>query len=150
VTAEIAIRKAGYDDIPAILALLMDDDLGKLRETVDIETYAAAFRAIEDDPNQLLAVGETRGAVIACLQITFIPGLSRKGMWRGHVEAVRVARHLRGQGIGTRMMRWAIACCRERKCGLVQLTSDERRPEAHRFYEALGFTGSHRGFKLAL
>ena len=88
--------------------------------------------------------------MIGCLQLTFIPGLSRAGMWRGQIEAVRVAAAQRGRGVGRAMLRWAIEQCRARGCGLVQLTTDKRRADAHRFYESLGFGASHEGMKLAL
>jgi ribosomal protein S18 acetylase RimI-like enzyme len=106
--------------------------------------------AIDADPNQFLAVITHATQVIGTLQISFIPGLSRQGSWRGQIEAVRVARHWRDAGIGTRMVEWAIAECRARGCSLVQLTTDKERPEAHGFYESLGFTASHIGYKLAL
>jgi ribosomal protein S18 acetylase RimI-like enzyme len=146
-------RDATAEDIPAIIAMLVDDELGKLREdlgTTPNAAYLAAFAAIERDPNQLLAVADQDGLVVGCLQLTFIPGLSRTGMWRGQIEAVRVASDQRGSGLGKAMMQWAIAQCRARGCGLVQLTTDKRRPDAHRFYEALGFEASHEGMKLAL
>jgi ribosomal protein S18 acetylase RimI-like enzyme len=148
-----AFRAATTEDLPAILALLMDDALGKLREDLGPPLnprYLEAFAAIERDPNQLLAVADHDGLVMGCLQLTFIPGLSRTGMWRGQIEAVRVASAQRGSGLGKAMMQWAIAQCRARGCGLVQLTTDKRRAEAHHFYEALGFEASHEGMKLAL
>ena len=93
---------------------------------------------------------ELGGEVVAYLQITFIPGLSRKGSWRGQIESVRVASRLRGLGIGRQILEHAIELCRARGCSLVQLTSDKTRAEAHRFYGRLGFVASHDGFKLAL
>lgn len=146
-------RAAQADDLDAIIALLADDDLGQSREHVATPTdpaYLAAFRAIVDDPNQLLAVVEDADGLAGCLQISFIPGLSRRGMWRGQIEGVRIARRLRGKGLGRTMLDWAIERCRERKCQLVQLTSDKSRSDALRFYESLGFVASHEGFKLAL
>jgi GNAT superfamily N-acetyltransferase len=146
-------RAATADDLPAIIALLMDDALGKPREDLGTPIdprYLDAFAAISCDPNQLLAVADQEGLVIACLQITFIPGLSRHGMWRGQIEGVRVASTRRGSGVGRAMMLWAIDRCRERGCGLIQLTTDKRRADAHRFYAALGFEASHEGMKLAL
>jgi GNAT superfamily N-acetyltransferase len=148
-----AFRAATVEDLPAILALLMDDALAKLREDLGTPVnprYLEAFAAIERDPNQLLAVADQDGLVVGCLQLSFIPGLSRTGLWRGQIEAVRVASGQRGSGLGKAMMQWAIAQCRARGCGLVQLTTDKRRPDAHRFYEALGFEASHEGMKLAL
>jgi ribosomal protein S18 acetylase RimI-like enzyme len=150
---DVVFRSATVDDLPAIVALLMDDPLGKLRE--DLSTplnpaYLAAFEAIERDPNQLLAVADEAGEVVGCLQLSFLPGLSHLGMWRGQIEAVRVASSRRGSGIGKAMIQWAIEQCRGRGCGLVQLTTDKRRVDARRFYEALGFKASHEGMKLAL
>jgi GNAT superfamily N-acetyltransferase len=147
------IRAATVHDLPAIVALLVDDPLGKLREDLGTPInpcYLDAFAAIARDPNQLLAVADAGGEVVGCLQLTFIPGLSRLGMWRGQIEAVRIAADRRGGGLGGALLRWAIEQCRERGCGLVQLTTDKRRAEAHRFYAALGFEASHEGMKLYL
>jgi GNAT superfamily N-acetyltransferase len=146
----VILRRATEADLPAIVALLADDVLGAAREAPGDPAYAAAFAAIEADPNQMLAVAEEAGRVLGCLQLTFIPGLSRRGMWRGQIEGVRVAAGQRGTGLGRRMFEWAIAQCRARGCGLVQLTTDKARPDAHRFYESLGFVASHEGMKLAL
>ena len=88
--------------------------------------------------------------MIGVLQLSFIPGLTRRGMWRGQIEGVRVAAGERGSGIGRAMLEWAVAQCRKRGCGLVQLTSDKRRSEAHKFYETLGFQATHEGYKLSL
>ena len=149
----VIFRPARRDDLPAIVALLADDPLGRDREMAGAALhpcYAQAYLAIERDANQLLAVAEREGRIVGCLQLSFIPGLTRQGTWRGQIEGVRVAGAARGGGIGHAMLRWAIAECRRRGCGLVQLTSDERRPDAHRFYEALGFRATHRGYKLAV
>ena len=146
-------RRATRDDLPTIVALIADDQIGRTRE--DLSTppnaaYVEAFAAIQRDENQILAVAEQDGAVIGCLQITFIPGISRQGMWRGNIESVRVAKELRGQGIGRAFFEWAIAQCRMRGCKLVQVTTDKRRSDASRFYQSLGFTPSHDGMKLSL
>lgn len=146
-------RRASAADVPAVVALLADDPLAARREDTTAEAlpgYLAAFRAIERDPNQLLAVAEVAGTVVGCLQITFLPGLSRQGAWRGQIESVRIADGQRGKGLGAAFVRWAIDCCRDRGCTLVQLTSDRSRHAAHRFYERLGFVGSHLGMKLTL
>ena len=151
--ASVVFRRAASDDLPAIVALLADDPIGSGRESVGAQLdpcYAAAFAAIERDPNQLLEVAENGGKVIGVLQLSFIPGLTRRGMWRGQVEGVRVAGAERGTGIGRAMLLWAVEECRKRGCGLVQLTSDKRRTAAHAFYEALGFRATHEGYKLAL
>ncbi len=149
----IAFRRATAADLQTIVVLLADDPLGRERETLGTQLdsrYRDAFTAIDRDPNQLLAVAESGGQVIGVLQLSFIPGLTRRGMWRGQIEGVRVAAGERGSGVGRVMLQWAIGQCRNRGCGLVQLTSDERRSDAHRFYEALGFQATHRGYKLSL
>lgn len=149
-----SFRLARLSDLAAIVRLLADDDLGGGREIVadPIDTrYLSAFAAIEADANQLLAVAvDAAGEVVGCLQLSFIPGLSRTGMWRGQIESVRVARELRGSGLGAQFIEWAIAQCVERGCGLVQLTSDKTRKDSIRFYEKLGFVASHEGMKRSL
>jgi GNAT superfamily N-acetyltransferase len=147
---EPTIRRATAEDVPAIVALLADDDLGKAREAPGDPCYAEAFAAIAADPNQFLAVVDDGGEVAGCLQLSFIPGLSLKGMWRGQIESVRIAASRRGQGLGHVMINWAIAECRRRGCGLVQLTMNKSRTDSHRFYKSLGFEATHEGFKLTL
>ena len=149
----IAFRRAAPDDLPAVVALLADDPIGSERESAGTPLdprYAEAFSAIERDANQLLAVVDRDGRVIGVLQLSFIPGLTRRGMWRGQIEGVRVATSARQGGVGRAMLEWAIEQCRKRGCGLVQLTSDKRRSGAHGFYEALGFRATHEGYKLSL
>jgi len=151
--ASVTFRRAASDDLAAIVALLADDPIGSGRESPGERLdpgYTDAFAAIGRDPNQLLAVAEIGGTVIGCLQLSFVPGLTRRGMWRGQIEGVRIAGAERGTGLGRTMLRWAIEECRRRGCGLVQLTSDKRRAEAHLFYEALGFRATHEGYKLEL
>jgi ribosomal protein S18 acetylase RimI-like enzyme len=146
----VTFRRATSQDVPMIVALLADDVLGAKREAPGDPAYAAAFAAIDADPNQLLAVAEDDGRVVGCLQITFLPGLSHRGAWRGQVESVRVASDQRGTGLGRAMLDWAVAQCRARGCAMVQLTTDKSRADARRFYESLGFTASHEGMKLRL
>src|SRR5438067_4229359 len=142
----VAFRRATPDDLETIVALLADDPLGRERENPESQLhscYRDAFAAIERDSNQLLAVAERAGQVIGVLQLSFIPGLTRQGMWRGQIEGVRVAVGERTTGIGRAMLEWAVEECRRRGCGLVQLTSDKHRTAAHGFYEALGFEATH-------
>ncbi|MFZ6680534.1 GNAT family N-acetyltransferase [Undibacterium sp. Tian12W] len=150
--SRLSIRRAVRQDLPRLLELIADDDLGKNREGVGSEEacYAEAFERITADDNQFLMVAELDGRIIAMQQVTFIPGLSRKGSTRAMIESVRVDGYLRGQGIGHWFIEQAIALARERGCQLVQLTSDKKRIQAHRFYGSMGFTASHEGFKLQL
>jgi GNAT superfamily N-acetyltransferase len=151
--SEIAFRRATEADIPVIVAMLADDALGAAREDISTpvaEAYVRAFRAIDADPNQYLTVMTDDGVVVGTLQLTFIAGLSRKGALRGQIEAVRIAAGHRGAGLGQKLFEWAIEECRGRGCRTVQLTTDKSRADAHRFYDRLGFTASHIGYKLAL
>jgi GNAT superfamily N-acetyltransferase len=150
---QLVFRRATADDLPHIVNLLGDDSLGGAREILADSVsreYVQAFEAVSQDGNQLLAAAEDEGRVVGTLQLSFIPGLSRGGAWRGQIEAVRVASDRRSEGIGEAFLKWAIATCRERGCKLVQLTTDKRRLDAHRFYDRLGFVDSHVGYKLQL
>ncbi|WP_380279777.1 GNAT family N-acetyltransferase [Kitasatospora purpeofusca] len=148
---DLTIRRATGDDLPAIVAMLADDPLGATRESPDdLTPYRAAFARIDTDPHQHLVVAERAGRTVGTLQLTVIPGLSRKGSTRTVIEAVRIHADERGTGLGTDLIRWAIERSRELDADLVQLTSDATRTDAHRFYERLGFVPSHLGFKLAL
>ena len=146
-----SFRSARQSDLADIIRLLADDDLGSTREVISdpIDArYLAAFAAIEADSSQLLAVASDEAdRVVGCLQLSFLPGLSRTGMWRGQIESVRIAKSHRASGLGSQFIEWAIARCAERGCGLVQLTSDKTRAESIRFYEKLGFVASHEGLK---
>jgi ribosomal protein S18 acetylase RimI-like enzyme len=145
------IRRAEACDLPGIVALLADDDLGRGREDATaaaLPRYQSAFEALSRDANQMPVVLLVDGTVAGYLQITFIPGLSRQGLWRGLIESVRINRRFRGAGLGEALMRFAIEACRDRGCKLVQLTTDKSRADAHRFYARLGFIASHEGMKL--
>ncbi|MFF2805913.1 GNAT family N-acetyltransferase [Streptomyces sp. NPDC058000] len=149
--SDLEIRRATEADLPAIVAMLADDPLGATRESPDdLTPYRAAFAALDADPNQHLVVADRGGRVVGTLQLTLIPGLSRRGATRTIVEAVRIHADERGAGLGTVLIEWAIAESRKLGCQLVQLTSDATRVDAHRFYERLGFDASHLGFKRQL
>ncbi|WP_405444132.1 GNAT family N-acetyltransferase [Streptomyces avidinii] len=148
---ELTIRPATAADVPAIVAMLADDPLGATRESPDdLAPYLAALKRLTDDPNQHLVVAVRADRVVGTLQLTIVPGLSRKGATRSIIEGVRVHAEERGSGLGTRFIEWAVEKSRSENCSLVQLTSDVTRTDAHRFYERLGFTASHVGFKLQL
>jgi GNAT superfamily N-acetyltransferase len=148
---EIQIRRARREDVESIVRLLIDDQLGGGRDSADdLGPYLKAFEEIDADASQHLMVADLGGEVVGTLQLTIIPGLARKGALRGQVEAVRVRSDQRGGGLGGKLMDWAIEESRRRGCALVQLTSDQSRVDAHRFYLRLGFAASHQGFKLTL
>lgn len=145
------VERATAADVPAIVALLADDVLGATREGAPIEQYLAAFAQIDADPGELLVViRDDAGSVVATMQLTLLSSLSRGGARHLLVEAVRTASSTRGTGLGTAMFRWAHAWGAEQGCVLAQLTSDQVRTDAHRFYERLGYTPSHIGFKRPL
>lgn len=151
-----SFRDATPADIPTMLRLSHAGD-SRGAETppldeasIDDPRYRAAFDAIAADPSHRLIVAERGGEVVGTLQISFVPGLPRFGMTRAILENVHVRADQRGAGLGTQMVEWAIERCREAGCGMVQLTSNKVRLDAHRFYRRLGFVQSHEGFKLML
>ncbi|WP_152656536.1 GNAT family N-acetyltransferase [Oceanobacillus sp. CFH 90083] len=144
-------RKARKEDVPAIVRLLADDELGSQRERYEEplpDEYDQAFEEMEAQTgNQIILAMEDEN-IIGCLQLTIIPGLARLGMKRAQIEAVRIDKNFRGKGIGEALFKEAIAIAKDENCGLVQLTTDKLRNDAHRFYERLGFSASHEGMKL--
>lgn len=148
---EFQVERADVGDVAGIVSLLTDDPLGGTRESNDLATYLAAFAEIDADPNQLLlAVRDEGGEMVATMQLTLIPGLSRGGSKRLQIEAVRVGAAARGSGLGRALLAWAHEHGRRHGATLAQLTSDKTRADAHRFYEQFGYAASHEGFKLAL
>jgi len=146
----LTYRGARPADLPFIIGLIVEDsviDTGDSAADAMHPDYLDALAAIDADPNQEMLVVEEDGAPIGCFQLTYLPGLMRRGQWRGMIEVVHVAESHRNRGIGAAMMRWAIERCREHGCSMVQLTSNKKRIDAHRFYERLGFLKSHEGFK---
>lgn len=150
-THDLEIRPATINDVPEIVAMLADDPLGATRESPDdLVPYLEAFERVASDPRQHLVMARLDGKPAGTLQLMIIHGLARRGAIRAQIESVRVHRGMRGRGLGSELIRWAIEAAREAGAGIVQLTSDASRTEAHRFYERLGFVNSHAGFKLQL
>ncbi|MGW3508206.1 N-acetyltransferase family protein [Streptomyces sp. NPDC000994] len=148
---DLAIRAAVAADVPAIVAMLADDPLGAQRESPDdLAPYLSALERLSADPHQHLVVAVREDRVVGTLQLTIVPGLSRRGSTRSIIEGVRIHADERGSGLGTRLIKWAVDTSRREGCQLVQLTSDRTRTDARRFYERLGFEASHLGFKLQL
>lgn len=150
---DLHFRRATRADLDAIVAMLADDELGRARERPESplpDSYVQAFDAIERNDDIELVVGCAGDQVVAVLQITFIPNISWQGSWRAAIEGVRTAAGLRGRGVGAALVRHAIERARERGCRIVQLDTDQRRVDARRFYERLGFKGTHIGMKLHL
>jgi GNAT superfamily N-acetyltransferase len=151
----VELRRAVADDLPALVALLADDPLGRTREVApddedELTPYRRAFALLDTDPSHLLLVAVDGDEVVGTVQLSILPGLARRGALRAQLEAVRVRADQRGRGVGAAMIGWAIEEARRRGCALVQLTSDKSRPDAHRFYAGLGFVASHEGLKLPL
>lgn len=151
--SNVLFRLARREDLPEIVRMLADDELGSQRERCEEplpEAYYAAFEQIARDANHELVVAEIDARVIGTLHLMFFPSISYQGGLRAQVESVRVDKQCQNQGIGSQMMKWAIARAKERGAHLVQLTTHKSREDAHRFYERLGFKGSHLGMKLSL
>jgi GNAT superfamily N-acetyltransferase len=150
----VVLRAAVRADVAALVGLLVEDQMGSRRDGIgsaaDLAAYERAFEAIDRDPAHLLVAAEDDSGVVGTFQLSFLPGLARRGGWRAQVEAVRVAAALRGSGLGSLMMRWAIDEATDRGCVLIQLTTHKERADAHRFYERLGFRPTHEGMKLPL
>ena len=145
------IRKAERKDLESIIEMIADDPLGKLREDYQIPlplAYIEAFNNIANDPNQELMVITSDDKVIGTMQLSFIPYLTYRGGIRAQIEAVRIHKAFRGEGIGEKLFKWAIQRAQERGAHLLQLTTDKKRPDALRFYEKLGFKATHEGMKL--
>ena len=150
---EPIIRPAVRADLPDIVRLLADDQLGSGREECSTplpDSYYTAFQNIHDDINNELVVVELNGKIVGVLQLTFIPYITYQGSWRAMIEGVRVDSSMRSAGIGRRLVSWAVERAASRGCNLVQLTSNKERNDAIRFYKSLGFIASHEGFKLYL
>lgn len=146
-------RKAREEDLHSIVRLLADDELGSQRERFEDPlptAYYEAFHAIESQIGNQIILAVENQKVIGCLQLTIIPGLARQGMKRAQIEGVRVDRNYRGKKIGEKLFKEAISIAKSEDCGLVQLTTDKQRSDAHRFYEKLGFIASHEGMKILL
>ena len=150
--SEVTIRRARRDDVGAIVAMLADDALGGPRERIEDPlpaSYFTAFDTVDRDPNIRLVVAEDgEGAVVGCLQLCILAGLSSQGASRGLIEDVRVAKRCRSRGIGEQMVQWAVAEARGRGCKVVELLTHHTRVDAQRFYERLGFARSHVGMTL--
>lgn len=151
--SEVSFREATEDDLEYIVALLSDDILGAARERYKKplpNSYIEAFKAIDSDPNNELIIACHDNEVIGVQQITFTPYITYQGGWRATIEGVRTSSSVRGQGVGTQLIQWAIKRAKERGCHLIQLTTDKKRDDALRFYERLGFEATHEGMKLKL
>ena len=149
----LTFREALEKDLPLMIGMLADDELGLQREdTAKLlnPAYLSAFKSIVADPNNELIVVEKEGNIIGMLQLTFIPYLTHRGSWRCLVEGVRIQNNFRGDGIGTRVFEWVTQYARDKGVSILQLTSDKQRPDAIRFYEGLGFKRTHEGLKLKL
>lgn len=149
----LTYRDARPSDLPFIVGLIVEDNVVATGDDAGDAMgpdYIAALAAIADDPNQEMLIAEHDGQPVGCFQLSYLPGLTRRGMWRGQIEVVHIRADRRNLGLGGEMMRWAVERCRQRGCGMVQLTSNKQRTAAHRFYKRLGFQQSHEGFKLYL
>ena len=150
---DLLFREANENDLTTLIQMLADDALGSMREDASTpinSRYIETFNHIKSDPNNELIVATLNEDIVGMLQLTFIPYLTHTGSWRCLIEGVRIRSGFRGIGLGTKLLEWSIQRAKQRKCRLIQLTSDKTRADAIKFYEALGFVASHEGFKLDL
>lgn len=153
IDTELMFRQAVRKDLPALVGLFADDSIGGHGDTTDpaaLPLYESAFAAIQASPNDLLFVGVLKDEIVATAQVTLITSLTGRGTRRMAIEAVQTRADMRSRGIGARLINHCLDVARERGIALVQLTSNAKRPDAHRFYERLGFEKTHAGFKLRL
>lgn len=150
---DLNIRRANVEDLIGIIALLINDELGKSRECLTPELdsrYLEAFNKINNDPNQYLMVVELDNFTVGSCHATLIPSLTFTGSTRLQIEAVRIKEDYRGRGIGEEMISEAIRYGKSNGASIIQLTTNKQRPSALRFYEKLGFKPTHVGMKLYL
>ncbi len=149
----LTYRKAAINDLNQIVKLLLEDELGALRESKGEElnqNYVDAFYRIEVDPNQYLMVVESNHKIVATCHLTIMPSLTFTGSTRMQIEAVRVAEKYRGQKIGEWMMNAAVIYVKSKNVKIIQLTTNKKRPRAKTFYKKIGFEASHEGMKMHL
>ena len=150
----MTFRKATREDLPAIIEMIANDDLGRLREQYQDplpKEYYRAFELIDQDINQeLYVLDNSEGEVVASFQLNFLQYLTYMGGIRCLVENVHVKKGETGKGIGRQMFQWIIERAKDKQVHLIQLTSNKLRPDAIRFYKGLGFNATHEGFKLHL
>jgi GNAT superfamily N-acetyltransferase len=148
--SRLSFRDATPADLPFIVGLYVEDSMVQTDDDpvrANDQPYLDALAAIAADPNQRLMVAELAGEAVGTIQVTFVPGIGRRGMWRGLIEGVHISATHRSKGLGAEMIDWALEQCRAHGCGMAQLTSNKKRLDAHRFYERLGWSKSHEGFK---
>ena len=149
----LLFRKATEEDLPEVLGMIANDQLGMTREKFELPlpmSYVKAFHIITKDANQEITVCELDNEIVGTFQLSYIQYLTYQGGMRVLVEAVRVKNSQRGKGIGRQMFEYIIDRAREKGAHMVQLTSNKKRTESLKFYESLGFEGSHEGYKLHL
>lgn len=150
---KLEIRRAERTDVPEIVRIIADNEIGRMREDYQEsipESYYKAFDRISDDNNQILIVACYQGEVVGTVQVSFIQNMSVRGAYRALLESMHVDSNFRGKNIGSFMMEWAIETAREKGCNIVQLTSNKKRQKAHNFYRKFGFVATHEGFKMPL
>lgn len=143
-------RDARLEDLPYIVSLLADDPLGAQREQLGDPAYRRALERIEADPSTRFIVADDDGIVVGCLQLSILPGLARRGAIRAQFESVRIAGSQRRNGLGSALVAEAIRLAREAGASLIELSTDNTRKDAHRFWERQGFKPTHVGMKLHL
>lgn len=147
---QLIFRRAKHDDLSAILKLLVEDELGKARESLSETSepcYEEAFQKIVGDPKHALMVVELENQIIGTCHLTLLPSLTFRGSNRLQVEAVRVAEAFRGRGVGKWMFQKIFEHANHQQASIIQLTTNKMRTRAKKFYEQFGFRATHEGMK---
>lgn len=145
----IQIRKATKEDIPAILHLYKI--AGIESDTPFTEEEGQAHFAVFDQyPNYHLFVALVDSSIVGTFALLIMDNLAKRGRRSGVVEDVAVSPDWQGRGIGRAMMEHAAQECSRANCYKFSLSSNLRREEAHRFYEALGFERHGYSFRIPL
>jgi ribosomal protein S18 acetylase RimI-like enzyme len=142
------VRPATEQDISRILELY--EMLTGERHDLSRQKTGPVFAEISSMPGHELLVAEENGVVVGTMVLLIVPNLSHGALPWAVVENIVVDAGYRRRGIGRLLMDYAVSRAREVGCYKVQLLSNVKRKEAHRFYRALGFQTSAYGFRMYL
>lgn len=133
----MTILEASKKHLPQILRLYAEVlDKGEVLTTDDAEII---FDKMLSYPNYKVYVVEIDNQVVGTFALLIMDNLAHVGTPSGIVEDVVVSEAFQGNGIGKKMMMFAIEKCREFGCYKMVLSSNLKRVEAHQFYENFGF-----------
>lgn len=152
---DVQFRQATKEDRSGILALLSARQLesnslhGTSGNAVPVHGDRL-FSEMLSNPNVRMIAGTIDGRTVATLTIHLLPQI-RKGGYYAIFEDVLVAEDFRRQGIGSRLLMYAIDLCRQdKRIKKIKLGSRKDAEEVHTFYEKAGFEYKEKLFQLPL